>query len=216
MLFLRCEQKWDEVMYCDLFFTLKNHPEWQKDCGINMPPSNPFMLSLEKEKNKKGDNKLKRCCSACSIGQRCLKLYEQEREDDTEMIIGSQRAPPRTAPRNSDEREPMNSPVAGRTRAKQSKVIQAPLPQALGTEGVATIKVPFSIVDLNNWKIAAGSYRENPDQTAHAFETMIQTQDPDWKDRQVIMNIFFDSTERDIIRRVAKTQVEAQVASGVL
>ena len=36
-----------------------------------------------------------------------------------------------------------------------------------------------SIVDLNNWKIAAGSYWENPDQTAHAFETMIQTQDPD-------------------------------------
>uniref|UniRef100_A0A663F7C0 Core shell protein Gag P30 domain-containing protein n=1 Tax=Aquila chrysaetos chrysaetos TaxID=223781 RepID=A0A663F7C0_AQUCH len=132
------------------------------------------------------------------------------------MIIGSQRAPPRTAPRNSDEREPMNSPVAGRTRAKQKEVIQAPLRQALGTEGVATIKVPFSIVDLNNWKIAAGSYRENPDQAAHAFETMIQTQDPDWKDIQVIMDVLFDSAERDMIRRAAKTQVEAQVDSGVL
>ncbi|KFP93893.1 hypothetical protein N329_12860, partial [Haliaeetus albicilla] len=88
--------------------------------------------------------------------------------------------------------------------------------QALGTEGVAIIKVPFSIVDLNNWKIEAGSYRENPDQTAHAFETMIQTQDPDWKVIQVIMDVLFDSAERDMIQRVAKTQVEAQVASGVL
>lgn len=77
-LFLRCEQKWDKVMYCNLFFTLKNLPERQKDCGINIPPSNPFVLSLEKERNKKVDNKLKRCCSACSIGQRSLKLYKQE------------------------------------------------------------------------------------------------------------------------------------------
>ena len=115
----------------------------------------------------------------------------------TEMIIGSQRAPPRAVLRSSDDREPMNSPVAGRTRAKQSEVIQAPR-QALGTEGVAIIKVPFSIVDLNNWKIEAGSYRENPDQTAHAFETMIQTQDPDWKDIQVIIDVLFDIVQREI------------------
>lgn len=53
MLFLRREQKWDEVMYCDLFFTLKNHPEWQKDCGINMPPSNLFYAIFGKRENQK-------------------------------------------------------------------------------------------------------------------------------------------------------------------
>ncbi|KAK4806154.1 hypothetical protein QYF61_001077, partial [Mycteria americana] len=28
------EDKWDEVPYVDLFFTLRNHLEWQKQCGI--------------------------------------------------------------------------------------------------------------------------------------------------------------------------------------
>lgn len=33
-------------------------------------------------------------------------------------------------------------------------------------------KVPFSITDLNNWKIAARSYRDDPDRMASALETM--------------------------------------------
>lgn len=38
MLFLRREGKWDEVSYADMFFTLRNHTEWQKECGINLAP----------------------------------------------------------------------------------------------------------------------------------------------------------------------------------
>lgn len=36
MLFLWREGKWDEVMYADMFFTLQNHPEWQRDCRIDI------------------------------------------------------------------------------------------------------------------------------------------------------------------------------------
>lgn len=47
MLFLRWEQKWKEVTYADMFFSLQNHPEWQRDCGLSVP-SEPFVLALEK------------------------------------------------------------------------------------------------------------------------------------------------------------------------
>jgi len=37
MLFLRRERKRDEVSYADMFFTLRNHPEYQIDCGLTVP-----------------------------------------------------------------------------------------------------------------------------------------------------------------------------------
>ncbi|RMC15891.1 hypothetical protein DUI87_08096 [Hirundo rustica rustica] len=79
MLFLRREQKWQEVTYADMFFSLRNHPEWQRDCGIR-PPSDPLILALEKD-NKANKGKPKRCCSTCSINQRCShpnKVYSAE------------------------------------------------------------------------------------------------------------------------------------------
>ena len=71
MLFLRREGKCTEVACADIFFSLRNHPEWQRDCGLRAPPD-PLVLALEKE-NKTKRGKLKQCCSACSIGQRCTK-----------------------------------------------------------------------------------------------------------------------------------------------
>ena len=41
MLFLRGEGKWDEVVYADMFFVLRDRPEMQKDCGINLAPRDP-------------------------------------------------------------------------------------------------------------------------------------------------------------------------------
>lgn len=73
MLVLRREGKWDEVLYVDMFFTLRNHPEYQTDWGLTVP-QDPMVLALEKEYKKEGKRKLKRRCSACSIGQRCTKL----------------------------------------------------------------------------------------------------------------------------------------------
>ncbi|KAK4814845.1 hypothetical protein QYF61_027819 [Mycteria americana] len=81
------EGKWDEVVYADRFFTLRNHPEWQKECGINLAPQHPMVLAIEKERNKQNEV-LKRCCSACSIGQRCLKVgSHNERLEDVDAVF---------------------------------------------------------------------------------------------------------------------------------
>ena len=34
MHFLQDNEKWEEIPYLDLFYYLKNKPEWQKECGI--------------------------------------------------------------------------------------------------------------------------------------------------------------------------------------
>ena len=44
---------WDEVMYADMFSILRNHLEWQRDCGINILPEDPLVLSLEKKREVK-------------------------------------------------------------------------------------------------------------------------------------------------------------------
>ncbi|KFQ84404.1 hypothetical protein N337_10046, partial [Phoenicopterus ruber ruber] len=88
--------------------------------------------------------------------------------------------------------------------------------QAVGNEGPVTVKVLFSITDLNSWKLAAGNYRDDLYKVASAFEMMIKTQAPNWKDIEAIMQVLFDSTEREMVRKAARTQVEAQVASGIL
>lgn len=92
MLFLRHEQKWHEVAYADMFFTVRNHPEWQRACGIR-PPSDPLVLALEKD-NKANKGKPKRCCSTCSINQRCThpdKVYCMEtQEEETEELLKRQ------------------------------------------------------------------------------------------------------------------------------
>jgi len=74
VLFLRRDKKWDDVLYEDMFFTLQNHLEWQKKNRINIAPSDLLILTLEKERG----TSLKRCCSARSVEQRCLKGSEQK------------------------------------------------------------------------------------------------------------------------------------------
>ncbi|XP_050166932.1 uncharacterized protein LOC126637602 [Myiozetetes cayanensis] len=85
MLFLRRLGKWDEVMYCDMFFTLRNKPEWQKECGVNVAPQDPLVLALEKD--KKNLKPKERCCDACSIGQQCLKLTRRDSGKESEISL---------------------------------------------------------------------------------------------------------------------------------
>jgi len=135
-----CKGKWDEVMYADMFFILQNHPEWQKNCGINIPPQDPLVLSLEKDKRseRKEQKKIKRCCSACSIGQRCLKATdlrkEKEQAEDQPEDLGLppalQKLPPpppsllsRTDSSSKEEGATNKfTPVTTRTRSKTQKV----------------------------------------------------------------------------------------------
>ncbi|KAL9833503.1 uncharacterized protein GJ701_012949 isoform 1-T2 [Geothlypis trichas] len=91
MLFLLREGKWEEVSYYDMFFSLRNNPDWQRDCGIKAL-SDSLVLALEKE-NRNKMRELKRCCSACSIRQRCTradKVYRvvlEEQEQDLDNLF---------------------------------------------------------------------------------------------------------------------------------
>ena len=225
ILFLRREGKWDEVGYADMFFTLRNHPEWQKECGINLTPQDPMVLVIEKEKNKQ-KTKLKRCCSACSIGQRCLKVGSQnerledylpppEREGDREGDAGA------VGVKESEEgvREETDigfSPITARTRSKMGPIIQAPLRQAMGVGGPVRIKVPFTLADLDGWRITAGNYRDDPEKVAKGFELMVKTQDPDWADVDAMLDVVFSESEKQMVVRAARAQVQALVLAGTL
>jgi len=149
MLFLRREGKWDEVSYADMFFTLRNHPEWQKESGINLAPQDPLVLALERDR-KKELGKLKRCCSACSIGQRCLKTkgnrknLEECMEDFVSPLplpdAGSAAGTPARADRDESSYEggtpsSRSSPISAQTCSKVGPIIQAPLRQAMGPGG---------------------------------------------------------------------------------
>ncbi|KFV58450.1 hypothetical protein N328_05973, partial [Gavia stellata] len=81
------------------------------------------------------------------------------------------------------------------------------------------VEGPFSISDLKVWKEMASVYREDPEQAVKVMEvveTMVRTQDPAWNDLQVVLDNFLDSTEKQMVLEVAKTQAEAAGAHGIL
>lgn len=205
MLFLRREGKWDKVIYLDMFYTLQNHPEWQRDCGL-VPPQDPMVLALEKE-NRKHQGRLKRCCSACSIGQRCTrpdKTYQvpEQDQDLTDLF----KPPPRPQEQDGDSDETSTSsdgPVSSRTRKKVSTVLQAPLREAVGPEGgTMLIKVPFTTADLDAWKKAAREYRADPVGVAKRFKFMMKQHNPDWDDIQLLLE-HMTETEKQLILKTA-------------
>ncbi|RMB92687.1 hypothetical protein DUI87_30996 [Hirundo rustica rustica] len=263
MLFLRREQKWQEVAYADMFFTLRNHPEWQRDCG-RRSPSDPLVLALEKD-NKATKGKPKRCCSTCSINQRCThpdKVYqaealEQETEDilkpaprrqERRRVVGDANSepsltptpltsslasssvgrtatevgvsPPTPKPRDPplpgsdsewDEPEPpppgpkipSRGPIASRTRKQTRVVVQAPLRQAITSDGeTKLIKVPFSSIDLEIWERIAKGYRSDPIGVAKKMKFIVKQHSPDWADLQLLLDALTE-TEKQLVLKVA-------------
>lgn len=205
MLFLRREGKWDEVSYADMFFTLRNHPEWQRDCGM-APPQDPMVLALERENNRELRGKLTRCCSACSIGQRCTraeKIYQAPEQDLTDLF----KPPPRPQEQGEDSdgaSTPPDSPVSSSTRKKYaSTALQAPLREAVGPDGGAVlIKIPFTTTDLGEWKRVVKDYRNDPVSVTKYFQFIVKQHNPDWKDIQLLLE-HLTETEKQLILKTA-------------
>lgn len=227
MLFLRREGKWDEVMYADMFFTLRNHSDWQKKCGINLAPQDPLVLAIEKEQRKSA-GKMKRCCSACSIGQRCIKLKKNGERMEEDLDLSLSILPPPSSEGNSTKdasaEEPEENiktkdlgftPITARTRSKMGPIIQAPLRQAVGVTGPTRIKIPFTMNDLDLWKEIVKEYRDDPEGVAKRFELIVKNQDPDWKDIDLMLDALTE-TEKQLIIKKARTQVQIQITAGVL
>ncbi|OWK58566.1 hypothetical protein RLOC_00014850 [Lonchura striata] len=61
-----------------------------------------------------------------------------------------------------------------------------------------------------------GTYQEDPDKMAKAFEMMIKLQDPDWKHIDAILEMLFDSTEREMVVKTSRWFVEEQILTGNL
>lgn len=222
MLFLRREGKWDEVIYADMFFTLRNHPEWQKGCGINWAPRDPVVLALEKDQ-KRPNGTLKQCCSACSIGERCLTNGGgEERLEDY--------VPPQAEKQKgfSDEEEQEaeavqkevgaaggGSQITARSGSRKELTIVAPLWQAPGVREIIKIRVPFPRDDLDIWKEAVKSYGNDPLGVAKRFDLIVKNQDLDWRDIDLMLDVMSE-TEKQMVLRSARTQVQAQITAGAL
>lgn len=56
-----------------------------------------------------------------------------------------------------------------------------------------------------------GTYRADPDKMAKALEMMIKTPDPDWKDIDIILEMLFDGTEREMVVKTCRKFVEEQI-----
>ncbi|RMB90871.1 hypothetical protein DUI87_32704 [Hirundo rustica rustica] len=227
-------------------------------------PSDPLVLALEKD-NKATEGKPKRCCSTCSINQRCThpdKVYqaealEQETEDilkpaprrqERRRVVGDANSepsltptsptsslasssfgrtatevgvcPPTPKPRDPplpssdsewDEPEPLppgpkipsRGPIASRTRKQTRVVVQAPLRQAITSDGeTKLIKVPFSSIDLEIWERIAKGYRSDPIGVAKEMKFMIKQHSPDWADLQLLLDALTE-TEKQLVLKVA-------------
>ena len=107
------------------------------------------------------------------------------------------------------------TPITARTRSKAGPVIQAPLRQAMGANGPARIKVPFTTNELDSWKEAVKGYRDDPEAVARRFELIVKNLDPDWQDIEIMLAALLE-TEKQLVIKTARTQVQVQVASGAL
>ncbi|XP_027528820.1 uncharacterized protein LOC113962235 [Neopelma chrysocephalum] len=124
---------------------------------------------------------------------------------------------PKTKGRRVHEALADPSPVSRRTRTKKEKpVVEAPLRQAMSNQGPVLIKVPFSLVELQQWKAFVGAYRDNPDKVANYVERAIRTQNPDWCDLEVMMDTLLDSTEKEMVKRAAQSGIELLITAGEL
>lgn len=208
MLFLRREGKWDKVSYADMFFTLRNHPEWQRDCGM-IPPQDPLALALERESKEK-KNKPKQCCSSCDTGQRCTK-QEKIHHDVDQELVDVFKPPPRGRVDTDSEGTitTPGSPVSSRTRQKQQEhILQAPLREAIGPEGTTMlIKVPFSTLDLEAWKKVAKDYCNNPINVTKDLQFIVKQHNPDWSDMPLLLEAMTE-TERQLILKTARDLAE--------
>lgn len=211
------------------FFTLRCKPEWQKQCGINLAPQDSMVLLLEKE--AKGKKCMKRCCSSCSIGQRCLKLKAERDQDPLEtqelmghsggtLTSGTMSPAPQTSSEDSGDEgtSETGSGISSRTRSKTpvEKKLIALLRQVVGPDGgITKVKTPFTALDLDMWREAARMYREDPEKVAKRFELVVRNQDIDWEDIDLMLSELTE-TEKAAVISTARTHVQGQIAAGTL
>ncbi|RMB93099.1 hypothetical protein DUI87_30419 [Hirundo rustica rustica] len=103
---------------------------------------------------------------------------------------------------------PSRGPIASRTRKQTRVVIQAPLRQAITSDGeTKLIKVPFSSIDLEIWERIAKGYRSDPIGVAKKMKFMVKQHSPDWADLQLLLDALTE-TEKQLVLKVAGNLAE--------
>ncbi|RMC04216.1 hypothetical protein DUI87_19035 [Hirundo rustica rustica] len=98
---------------------------------------------------------------------------------------------------------PSRGPIASRTRKQTRVVVQAPLRQAITSDGeTKLIKVPFSSIDLEIWERIAKGYRSDPIGVAKKMKFMVKQHSPDWADLQLLLDALTE-TEKQLVLKVA-------------
>ncbi|KFZ52188.1 hypothetical protein N338_11960, partial [Podiceps cristatus] len=87
--------------------------------------------------------------------------------------------------------------------------------QAMGNAGPTRIKGPFTMNDLDSWKEVVKGYCDDPEGTAKRFDLIVRNQDPDWKDIDLMLDALTE-TEKQLIIKTARTQVQIQITAGAL
>lgn len=177
--------------------------------------SDPLVLALEKDRKAKKE-KLKRCCSACSISQRYTrkdKVYQTvTQEQDLDDFL---RPPPGEQEEDEDSEEtsasvapahpPSSSLISSWTK---KQVFQASLWEAVGPDGDGIIvKLPFSTSDLEAWEKVAKNYQSDPIATAKCLKYIIKQHNPDWSDMQLLLDALTE-TEKQLILETARDFAE--------
>jgi len=164
------------------------------------------VLAVEKDNKREVKGKLERCCSACSIGQRCTKLDKMRDPRGNDLLVyykplvGVQQR----ERESSDSETPPGSPISSRTRRKgENVVIQASLREAVRPEGdPILIKVPFSSFDLETWKNVVKNYRSDSVGVTKHFQFLIRQHNPDWNDIQLLLD-HMTETEKELVLKAA-------------
>ncbi|RMC21012.1 hypothetical protein DUI87_01868 [Hirundo rustica rustica] len=70
------------------------------------------------------------------------------------------------------------------------------------------VEVPYSLIELEQWKTTVGKYKENPDKVATLVEWAINSQNPDWADLNSMLDTLLDPTERRMVNKAIITSVK--------
>lgn len=69
--------------------------------------------------------------------------------------------------------------------------------------------------DLDVWREIVRGYRDDPGGVAKRFELIVKNQDPDCKDVDIMLDALTE-TEKQLIIKTARTQVQIQITAGTL
>ncbi|RMC19888.1 hypothetical protein DUI87_03454 [Hirundo rustica rustica] len=155
-------------------------------------------------------------CTVCIMACESLCSSSSFGRTATEVGVSPPTPKPRDPPLPSsdsewDEPEPLppgpkipsQGPIASRTRKQTREVIQAPLRQAITSDGeTKLIKVPFSSIDLEIWERIAKGYQSDPIGVAKKMKFMIKQHSPDWADLQLLLDALTE-TEKQLVLKVA-------------